>query len=95
MRILELPPIWEGWYFWEHYLVDPEGNRYSVEMVRSSLFTLQLSHELRGSTLQIHSLKQELKQRIEHLKQFQEITVTWGQEQIVIKLPQKSIHSSG
>ncbi|WP_298612889.1 hypothetical protein [uncultured Thiothrix sp.] len=78
MRILKLPKEWQSWYFWEYYLVDPDGNRYSVEMVRSSLFTLQLSHELRGSTLQIHSLKQELKQRIENLKQFQEITVTWG-----------------
>lgn len=92
MRILDLPKDWEGWYFWEHYLVDPEGNRYSVEMVRSSLLTLQLSHELRGSTLQIHSLKQELKQRIDHLKQFQEITVIWGSQTTTI--PLKAIRDS-
>lgn len=92
MRILELPKAWSGWHFWEHYLVDPDGNRYSVEMVRSSLFTLQLSHELRGSTLQIHSLKQELKQRIENLQQFQEITVTWGNQTTVI--PLKAVRDS-
>lgn len=39
MRILKLPKAWQGWYFWEDYFVDPEDNRYSVEMVRSSLFT--------------------------------------------------------
>lgn len=86
MRILELPKTWQGWYFWEDYFVDPEGNRYSVEMVRSSLFTLQLSHELRGSTLQIRSLKQELHERLEDLRKYQTMTITWGDQSMEIVL---------
>jgi hypothetical protein len=80
-----IPESWEGWTFWESYLIDPEGNRYSPDQVKTSLFTMELAHELNGSTLQIRSLKQELKRRLSTPPP--KIIVQWGGEEVVINAP--------
>lgn len=49
---------WSGWYFVDGYLVDSDGNRYSQDMIRSSVWTQQLKRELTGTELKIFSLKQ-------------------------------------
>lgn len=75
---------WTGWsWLYGMYLVDPDGNRYSQEMVRSSLFTMQLKHEMVGSDLKIYSLKQELEKRIRLAEP--EIIVRWEGQETVIK----------
>lgn len=69
---------WAGWgWAYGMYLVDPEGNRYSQEMIRSSFFTLQLKHELVGSELKVLSLKGELERRIDSYKP-PKVVVYWG-----------------
>ena len=80
-----IPESWEGWTFWEYYLIDPEGNRYSPDQVKTSLFTMELAHELNGSPLQIRSLKQELKRRLSTPPP--KIIVQWGDEEVVINAP--------
>lgn len=69
---------WPGWsWIYGMYLVDPDGNRYSQERIRSSIFTQQLQYELLGSDLKIYSLKQELQRRIDSYKP-PKIVVYWG-----------------
>lgn len=69
---------WLGWsWIYGMYLVDPDGNRYSPDMIRSSVFAQQLQHDLLGSNLQIYSLKQELQRRIDSYKP-PKIVVYWG-----------------
>lgn len=55
-------------------------------MVRTSLFTQELAHELTGSPLQVHSLKQELRKRLATLQEAPEI-VRWHGQETVIRLP--------
>lgn len=57
---MDVPGEWAGWSFGDGYLIDPDGNRYSPFMVKSSFFTMELAHELTGSPTQIVSLKQRL-----------------------------------
>lgn len=79
------PTEWYGWTFWESYLVDPQGNRYSPDMVRTSLYTMELAHELRGSPTQIRSLKAELKKRLQ--TPLPEIMISWNGEDMRIPIP--------
>ncbi len=77
---------WDGWgWIYGLYLVDPEGNRYSQEMVRSSFFTSQLKRDLTGSELTIRSLKLELEKRI-NATPLPEILIRWNGEEIAIPL---------
>lgn len=87
MRNRELPKHWKGWTFWENYLVDPDGNRYSPTMVKTSLFTQELAHELTGSPLQVRSLKAELKRRIARIEESPEIVIRWNGQEVSVKLP--------
>lgn len=74
---------WNGWYWYADYLVDPNGNRYSEHMVRSSLYTMELSHELVGNPIQITSLKRELLKRLDTPPP--EIIIRWeGEETSII-----------
>jgi hypothetical protein len=83
----QIPSSWKGWSFWEGFLVDPEGNRYSPSMVRTSIFTQELAHELTASPLQIYSLKRELKKRLNALQESPEVIIRWHGEEIAVKLP--------
>lgn len=69
---------WSGWnWLYGMYLVDPNGNRYSREMIQSSIFAMQYQQGLLGSNLQIHSLKNELQKRIDSYKPPQ-VVIHWG-----------------
>lgn len=75
---------WNGWtWIYGSYLVDPDGNRYSQEMIQSSIFTMQLKQELVGSDLKIYSLKQELERRLAATEP--EILVRWNGQETIIK----------
>jgi hypothetical protein len=76
---------WQGWNFADGYLVDPDGNKYSPDMIRSSIWTIQLKHELTGSELKIKSLKQELEKRL--ALPAPEIVIRWNGQETVIKPP--------
>lgn len=76
---------WENWYFWNGYLVDSDGNKYSQEMIRSSVWTQQLKRELTGTELKIFSLKQELERRL--AIQEPEIVIRWNGQETVVKPP--------
>lgn len=80
----KMPPAWDGWYWHDNlYLADCNGNRYSQDMVRSSLYTMELARELTGSPLKIQSLKQELQRRLEIPPP--EVIVRWqGQETRIV-----------
>lgn len=80
-----IPESWEGWTFWEYYLIDPEGNRYSPDQVKTSLLTMELAHQLRGSPLQVRSLKQELIRRLSTPPP--EIILRWDGQETVINPP--------
>lgn len=80
-----IPDSWVGWTFWESFLVDPSGNRYSPEQVQTSLFTMELAHELRGSPLQIRTLKQELARRLSTPPP--EVVIRWNGEETIISPP--------
>lgn len=80
MQRTETP--WHGWYFWNGYLVDPDGNRYSQDTVKSSVWTQQLRHELTGTELKIYSLKQELEKRL--AVPLPEIVIRWNGEETII-----------
>ncbi len=81
MQRVETP--WDNWYFWNGYLVDPDGNRYSADMVRSSIWTQQLKRELTGTELKIYSLKQELERRLAATEA--EIIIRWNGQETSIK----------
>lgn len=83
MQRTETP--WAGWYFWNGYLVDPDGNKYSQDMIRSSIFTQQLKYAMTGSELKIYSLKQELEKRL--AVPLPEIVIRWNGEETVITPP--------
>lgn len=74
---------WDGWsWIYGMYLVDPDGNRYSPEMIQSSIFTQQLKQELTGTELKIYSLKLELEKRL--AMPSPEIVIRWNGEETVI-----------
>lgn len=79
---------WESWYFFDNYLVDPDGNRYSADMIRSSVWTQQLKRELTGTELKVLSLKQELERRLATPEP--EIVIRNGKETI-IKAPKTAL----
>lgn len=87
MRNRELPTNWKGWTFWESYLVDPDGNRYSPDMVKTSIFTQELAHELTGSPLQVYSMKAQLQKRLKLLAAEPEVVIRWNGQEITVKLP--------
>lgn len=64
---------WHGWKFYQDYLVDPDENRYTVEMIMSSIYTFQLKQELTGNPPLIRSMMQELKKMTETKKVMIEI----------------------
>lgn len=75
---------WDGWrWAYNMYLVDPDGNRYSQEMIRSSLFAMEYKRALVGTELKIYSLKQELERRLEATEA--EIIVRWNGQETIIK----------
>lgn len=77
---------WDGWHWiYGMYLVDPEGNRYSQEMVRSSFFTSQLKRDLTGSDWKIRSLKLELEKKLNAIP-IPEILIRWNGEETIIPL---------
>lgn len=83
-RFKEYETPWEGWnWIYGMYLVDPDGNRYSQEMIRASLFALQYKRALLGTELKIYSLKKELEKRIQVAEP--EIIVRWEGQETVIK----------
>jgi hypothetical protein len=76
---------WEGWnWLYGAYLLDPDGNRYSPEMIKSSIFAIQLQNELLGSNLKIFSLKQELERRLALTEP--EVVLRWNGQETVLKL---------
>lgn len=75
---------WDGWYFVDGYLVDPDGNKYSSDMIRSSIWTQQLKRELTGTELKIFSLKQELGRLAVPAP---EIVIRWNGEETIIRPP--------
>lgn len=83
----KLPKRWKGWGFEHGYLVDENGNRYSPEMVKASLFAQQLAHELTGSPLQILSLRDELRKRVDALQETPEVVIRWHGQEVIVKLP--------
>lgn len=91
MRNKDKPKLWKGWTFWDGFLIDPEGNRYSPEMVRTSLFTQELAHELTGSPLQIYSLKRELRKRLDTLQESPEIVIRWHGQEVSVRLPKGNV----
>jgi hypothetical protein len=72
---MQWPKDWKGWGFYECYLVDDAGNRYTPDMVKSSLFTYQLKHELTGSTGQVLSLKNILLTKTQPKRIYLEVTM--------------------
>jgi hypothetical protein len=77
---------WYGWGWYDQlYLLDPQGNRYSPEMVRSSIYTAELAHQLTGSPLQIASMKAQLLRRLSTPSP--EIVIRWDGQETVIKPP--------
>lgn len=76
---------WTGWGWYESFLTDPDGNRYSQEMVRTSLYTQELAHQLCGSPLQVFSLKQELRRRLATPPP--EIVIRWGDQEMKVSPP--------
>lgn len=77
---------WAGWGWYEDYLVDPDGNRYSSEMIKISFYTAQLHRELVGSTGLVSSLKKELEQRIKDLKAEPEVVIRFAGHETVVRL---------
>lgn len=76
---------WEGWgWLYGNYLIDPDGNRYSQEMIKSSIMAMQLQYELLGSNLKIYSLKQELERRLALAEP--EVILRWNGQETVLKL---------
>lgn len=77
---------WEGWAWYEDYLVDPDGNRYSPEMIKTSFFTSQLHRELVGSTGIIRSLRKELEQRLRELNSTPEVVIRFNGQETIVRL---------
>lgn len=77
---------WKGWGWYDDlYLVDPDGNRYSQEDIKSSHFAHELAHHLTGSPLQVVVLRDRLRKRLQQLEQPPEILIRWhGQETVII-----------
>ncbi|MEZ5453426.1 MAG: hypothetical protein R3E93_11540 [Thiothrix sp.] len=80
MDTRRLATPWAGWGWYDDlYLVDPNGTRYSQDMIRTSAWTMELAHELTGSPLQVMVMKAELKKRLATPPP--EILIRWnGQE---------------
>ena len=55
-----IPSSWEGWYFKDDKIYDPDGNFYTQSSIRSLYMQNQLSRSLLGDTLEIRSLKTHL-----------------------------------
>lgn len=84
---------WANWSWYDCYLVDPSGNRYSPEMVMTSLWAAELAHELTGSPLQVYSLRNELRKRLQQVQALSatpEITVRWQGVETILRLPLSS-----
>jgi hypothetical protein len=77
---------WEGWGWYEDYLVDPDGNRYSPEMIKTSIFTSQLHRQLVGSTGVIRSLRKELEQRLRELNSTPEVIIRFNGQETIVRL---------
>ncbi|OQX07069.1 MAG: hypothetical protein BWK73_28980 [Thiothrix lacustris] len=56
-------------------------------MVRTSLFTQELAHELTGSPLQVYSMKAQLQKRLKLLTAEPEVVIRWNGQEITVKLP--------
>jgi hypothetical protein len=76
---------WEGWGWYEDYLVDPDGNRYSPEMIKTSIYTMQLQHALTGYPSTVKSLKKELERRIKANNPT--LKIIFNGHEIDVKLP--------
>ncbi len=74
---MEMNQHWDGWWFDRHFLVDPAGNAYNQNDIRSVFFTRQLHKEIRGTPLKVLSLKRELERRI-RATALPEIIVRYG-----------------
>ncbi len=84
-RRYPLPESWNGWSWTNQHLTDPQGNRYSPDMVRASIYAYELAHELTGSDLQVRSLKQALREKLATPPP--EIIIRWQGEETIIKPP--------
>ncbi|MFM2319628.1 MAG: hypothetical protein RLZZ215_2249 [Pseudomonadota bacterium] len=74
---------WDGWgWIYGMYLIDPDGNRYTQEMIRSSIFAIQLQRELVGTENRIWSLKKHLEKQLNTPSP--EIVIRWNGEETVI-----------
>lgn len=88
MDVERIPASWIGWKFWEDYLIDPQGNRYSPDMIKTSFLTMELAHELRGSPLQVLTLKKELQRRLTMPPP--QVIIRWNGEETIINAPLKT-----
>lgn len=58
------PECWNNWFYDRHFLVDPEGNEYSINEIRAIFWNRQLIESLTGTTSNIASLKKHLETRL-------------------------------
>lgn len=84
MRRFMLP--WEGWTWSENYLVDPDGNKYTPDLIKSSIFTYQLKQALVGSSGTVLSLRKELEARIARFNSVPEIVIRFAGTETVVHL---------
>jgi hypothetical protein len=77
---------WQNWTWYDNYLVDPDGNRYSADMIRSSIFTLQLKQALVGSPSTVLSLRKQLEERLSRLSSEPEVTIRFNGYETVVRL---------
>ena len=56
----KIPSSWQGWYFQQDKIYDPDGNFYTQSDIRSLFMQNQLTRELIGNPKEITSLKTHL-----------------------------------
>lgn len=78
--------FWSGWIVDGDFLIDPAGNHYHRDEIRSIFFTRQLVYELRGSDLKVRSLKQELERKLELMKP-PVVVIQWPNREIRLSHP--------
>lgn len=78
--------FWSGWIVDGDFLIDPAGNHYHRDEIRAIFFNRQLTRELRGSTLKVRSLKQELERKISET-QAPVIILQWPDREVKLAYP--------
>lgn len=78
--------FWDGWIVDGDFLLDPAGNHYHRDEIRAIFFDRQLIRELRGSSLKVYSLKQELERKLA-VMQTPVIIIQWPDREIRLGHP--------